>query len=172
MSNTQVSNNQSRQGNNQGNNQNNTTQGENREPRQETDYSKLDVVNISFRRPAKWYMYVVKRVLKVNQTVDIRARPSAAAQVVRVAEALKRLGYVSYVKYYTTSSVVEGALQRFIVVSLKKTAEFDKLYSAREEERTKRLEQEGEQQGNRGGRGGRGQGNNNNNNNSNQGQGR
>ena len=86
-------------------------------------------------------MYVVKRVLKEKATVDIKARPSAAAQVVRVAEALKRLGYVTYVKYYTTTVVVENTLQRFIVVNVKKTAEFDKLYDAREEERTKKLEQ-------------------------------
>jgi hypothetical protein len=109
--------------------------------RKETDYSKLDAVNLSFRRPAKWYMYVVKRVLKEKNTVDIKARPSAAAQVVRVAEALKRLGYVQYVKYYTTSVINNGNLQRFIVVSVKKTADFDKLYNEREVERTKKLEQ-------------------------------
>ncbi len=109
--------------------------------KQETDYSKLDAVNLSFRRPAKWYMYVVKRVLKEKNSVDIKARPSAAAQVVRVAEALKRLKYIEYVKYYTTTTVVENSLQRFIVVNVKKTKEFDSLYDAREEERTKRLEQ-------------------------------
>ena len=117
------------------------TQGATATPKVETDYSKLDAVNLSFRRPAKWYMYVVKRVLKEKATVDIKARPSAAAQVVRVAEALKRLGYVTYVKYYTTTTIVNGALQRFIVVNVKKTAEFDKLYDAREEERTKKFEQ-------------------------------
>jgi hypothetical protein len=105
----------------------------------QTDFSKLDAVNLSFRRPAKWYMYVVKKVLKDKNTVDIKARPSAAAQVVRVAEALKRLGYVSYVRYYTTSVVTDGALQRFIVVTVKKTPEFDKLYDAREEERTEKM---------------------------------
>merc|ERR1712170_153017 len=105
------------------------------------DYSKLEAVNLSFRRPAKWYMYVVKRVLKERGTVDIKARPSAAAQVVRVAEALKRLGYVTYVRYYTTTVVVDNALQRFIVVNVKKPNDFDKLYDQREEERTKKLEQ-------------------------------
>ena len=110
-------------------------------PKQETDYSKLDAVNLSFRRPAKWYMYVVKKVLKEKNTVDIKARPSAAAQVVRVAEALKRLGYVTYVKYCTNSVINNGTLQRFIVVTVKKTAEFDKLYDERESERTKKLEQ-------------------------------
>ena len=105
--------------------------------RQEVDYSTLDKVNISFKRPAKWYMYVVKRVLKHKQSVDIRARPSAAAQVVRVCEALKRLGYLSYGNYYTTSSVEEKGLQRFLVVNVKKTKEFDKLYNEREVEREK-----------------------------------
>ena len=111
--------------------------------RKETDYSKLDAVNLSFRRPAKWYMYVVKRVLKEKSTVDIKARPSAAAQVVRVAEALKRLGYVTYVKYYTTSVVSNQNLQRFIVVTVQKTKDFDRLYDEREVERTKKLEQQG-----------------------------
>ena len=105
--------------------------------RQEVDYATLDKVNVSFRRPAKWYMYVVKRVLKHKQSVDIRARPSAAAQVVRVCEALKRLGYLSYGNYYTTSSVEEKGLQRFLVVNVKKTKEFDKLYNEREVEREK-----------------------------------
>jgi len=103
--------------------------------RQEVDYATLDKVNVSFRRPAKWYMYVVKRVLKHKQTVDIRARPSAAAQVVRVCEALKRLGYVTYANYYTTSVIEGEVLQRFLVVNVRKTKDFDKLYDDRETER-------------------------------------
>ena len=58
------------------------------EPKQ-TDFSTLDTVTLSFKRPAKWYMYVVKQVLKTRESCDIRARPLGAAQVVRVAEALK-----------------------------------------------------------------------------------
>ncbi len=45
------------------------------EKRQEVDYSTLDTVNVSFRRPAKWYMYVVKRVLALKNAVEVRARP-------------------------------------------------------------------------------------------------
>ena len=116
------------------------------ERRQEVDYATLDKVNISFKRPAKWYMYVVKRVLKHKESIEIRARPSAAAQVVRVAEALKRLGYVNYERYYTTSVVSNGTLQRFIVVTVRKTADFNKLYDAREEERSKKMEQLQEQE--------------------------
>ena len=104
-------------------------------PRKEVDYATLDQVNVSFRRPAKWYMYIVKRVLKLKNTVEVRARPSAAAQVVRVCEALKRLGYVTYTNYFTTSVIEGDILQRFLVVSVKKTKEFDKLYDDRENER-------------------------------------
>ncbi len=108
--------------------------------RRHADFSKLDVVNLTFNKPAKWYMYVVKQVLKDRETVDIRARPSGAAQVVRVAEALKRLGYITYVKYYTTTMISdENRLQRYIVVNVKKTKDFDKLYKAREEERNKNM---------------------------------
>ena len=106
-----------------------------------TDYSKLETINLSFNRPAKWYMYIVKQSLKARETVDIRARPLGAAQVVRVAEALKRLGYITYQKYYTITQVNEGRLQRYIVVTVKKTKDFDKLYAQREEERKKMIEE-------------------------------
>ena len=108
--------------------------------RKQTDFSKLETVTLSFNRPAKWYMYVVKQVLRTRETVDIRARPLGAAQVVRVAEALKRLGYITYQKYYTTTTLQEGKLQRFIVVTVKKTDNFQKLYDEREAERKKLVE--------------------------------
>ena len=108
--------------------------------RKQTNFAELDKVNLSFNRPAKWYMYVVKQALKSKEQVDIRARPLGAAQVVRVAEALKRLGYITYVKYFTNTTIDNGRLQRFITVTVKKTKDFDKLYEAREAERKKLLE--------------------------------
>ena len=108
--------------------------------KKQTDYSTLESVNLSFNRPAKWYMYVVKQALKSRETVDIKARPLGAAQVVRVAEALKRLGYITYEKYYTQTLVDKERLQRFIVVKVKKTKDFQKLYDAREAERAKLIE--------------------------------
>lgn len=111
--------------------------------RKPVDFTTLDCVNLTFKRPAKWYMYAVKQVLKAKEKVDIRARPSAAAQVVRVAEALKRLGYVTYLKYQTTTVINEGRLQRFIIVTVKRTADFNKLFDEREAERAKKMETEG-----------------------------
>lgn len=111
--------------------------------RKQADFSKLDTVNMTFNRPAKWYMYVVKQVLLHRDQCDIRARPSGAAQVVRVAEALKRLGYITYVKYITKTEINENLLQRFIVVTVKKTKDFKKLYDARETERAKIIAEQG-----------------------------
>ena len=107
---------------------------------QETDYSKLEAVNISFRRPAKWYMYVVKRVLKEKPTTVIRARPSAAAQSIRVAEALKRLGYLDITNYSTSTVSDQRGLDRFLTINVSRTQNFNKLYDAREEERKKMLD--------------------------------
>ena len=108
--------------------------------RKQADYTKLDTVTLSYNRPAKWYMYVVKQVLKTRDSCDIRARPLGAAQVVRVAEALKRLGYITYEKYFTTTVIEKERLQRFIIVKVKKTKDFQKLYDQREAERAKMLE--------------------------------
>ena len=111
----------------------------------ETDYSKLTCVNVSNRRPAKWYMYVVKRVLRENGETEVRARPSGADQVIRVTEALKRLGYLNIVNYFTTSLIDERGIDRFLVVKVKRTPEFMQLYDDREKERTKMMEQSTEQ---------------------------
>ena len=140
-------------------------QGNNQTQRPETDYSKLETVTISDRRPTRWYMYIVKRVLKERGTVDIRARPLAVAQCIRVCEGLKKLGYIEYVRYQsTTLESLNQNLVRFFVVSVKKTPNFEKLYVQREEERQKLIETQGfpgSQGGNqRGGRGDRGQGQN------------
>ena len=106
------------------------------------DFKTLDSVTVSLRRPSKWYMYVVKRVLREKNSVDIKARPDAASQVIRVAEALKRLGYVEYCSYKTESKINEDSVvSRFLVVNVKKTADFDKLFDEREKERDAQMKE-------------------------------
>ena len=85
-------------------------------------------------------MYVIKQVLKTRGSVEIRGRVLGAAQAVRVSEALKILGYISYEKYYTTTVVNDGILQRFIIIKVKKTENFQKLFEKGEAERKKILE--------------------------------
>ena len=114
---------------------------ENKPIKKSIDFTKLEVVNLSNKNPAKWYMYVVKQALKTKEKVDIRARPSAAAQVIRVGEALKKLGYITYVKYETTTVIEDGKLSKFIDVTVQKTKDFEKLFNEREVERNKLLEE-------------------------------
>ena len=110
------------------------------EGRKKTDLSKLETVNISLNRPAKWYMYVIKQVLKNRENVDVRAGPLGAAQAIICVEALKRLGYITYSKYYTTSDITDGRIKKYIIVKVKKTKDFQKLFDEREAERNKTME--------------------------------
>ena len=84
-------------------------------------------------------MYFIKQVLKTKENIDIRARPFGAAKAIRIVEALKRLGYISYEKYYTSTLVNDGKLQRYFIVNVKKTKDFQKLFDEREAERKKIL---------------------------------
>ena len=108
--------------------------------RKKIDFSKLEYVNISFKKPVKWYMYIIKLVLQNRESVDIKARPLGASQAIRVVEALKRLGYISYVKYCTSTVVNDGKLERYIIINVKKTKDFQKLFDEREAERKRILE--------------------------------
>lgn len=103
--------------------------------RKETDLSKLECINISFSRSSKWYMYFIKLVLKTRENIEIRARPLNASKAIRIVEALKRLGYISYEKYYTTTHLNDGKVERYFIVNVKKTEDFQKLYDEREAER-------------------------------------
>ena len=107
--------------------------------KESTDLSKLEHINISFSKPVKWYMYFIKLVLKTRENIDIRARPFGAAKAIRIVEALKRLGYISYEKYYTSTLVNDGKLQRYLIVNVRKTKDFQKLFDEREAERKKIL---------------------------------
>ena len=80
-------------------------------------------------------MYIIKLVLKNRENIEIRARPLGSAKAIRVVEALKKLGYISYEKYYTTTLVIDGKLQRYIIINVKKTKNFQKLFDEREAKR-------------------------------------
>ena len=110
--------------------------------RKKADYSKLEYINISFKRPVKWYMYIVKQVLQTRENVGIRARSLGAAKAIRVAEALKFLGYITYINYYTNTIVIDGKIERYLIINVKKTKDFQKIYNTREEERIKFLEKQ------------------------------
>ena len=110
-----------------------------KESKEATDLNTLECINISFNRPVKWYMYFIKLILKTRDNIDVRARPMGAGKAISVVEALKKLGYITYGKYYTTTQVIEGKIKRFIFINIKKTKDFQKLFDEREAERKKIL---------------------------------
>ena len=63
----------------------------NQKERKIIDFNKLESVNISSNRPVKWYMYLIKQILKNRESVEIRSRTLEAAKSIRVVEALKKL---------------------------------------------------------------------------------
>ena len=111
----------------------------NQKERKIIDFNKIEFVNISSYKPIKWYMHLIKQILKNRESVEIRARPFEAAKSIRVVEALKKLGYISYSKYYTTTFILNGKLQRYFIVNAKKTKDFQKLFDEREAEMRKLL---------------------------------
>ena len=86
-------------------------------------------------------MYLAKEFLNSNKKIKIVANTKSASQAVRLAETLKRLGYVTLEDIQTETLVREGGRQTRIAITVKNTPDFDKLYKDSQEERKKREEE-------------------------------
>ena len=76
----------------------------------------------------------------LNNKIKIVANTRSASQAVRLAETLKRLGYVTFDDIQTETLVREGRQTR-IAITVHKTADFDKLYKESLEKRKQREEE-------------------------------
>ena len=86
-------------------------------------------------------MYLCKEFLKINKKIKIVANTNSAAQATRLAETLKRLGYVDFDDIQTETSVANDRRQTRLVITVHNTPNFDKLYAENEETRKKREEE-------------------------------
>ena len=86
-------------------------------------------------------MYLAKEFLNSNKKIKIVANTKSANQAVRLAETLKRLGYVTFDDIQTETIVREGGRQTRVVITVHITSDFDKLYKESLEERKKREEE-------------------------------
>ena len=86
-------------------------------------------------------MYLAKEFLNTNKKIKIVANTRSASQAVRLAETLKRLGYVNFDDIQTETLVREGGRQTRIAITVHNTPDFDKLYKESLEERKKREEE-------------------------------
>ena len=73
-------------------------------------------------------MYLCKEFLNTNKKINIVAPTNSASQATRLAETLRRLGYVQFDDIQTQTLIRDGRRQTRIVITVHNTPDFDKLY--------------------------------------------
>ena len=94
-------------------------------------------------------MYQFKEHLKENKKIKIVATTINANQATRLAETLRRLGYIEFDDVKTETLIKDGSRQVRIIITVHVTADFDKLYKEHEEERKKMEEEKNKQKDNK-----------------------
>jgi|688.fasta_scaffold761530_2 hypothetical protein len=101
-----------------------------------------NTVRVSSRRIYTLYVYEVKEKLKTSSQVELHGLGEAITNTVRAAEMLCSLGYATMEKFITLtvtentdSDTDRSARKSKVVISLKKTSEFDRLYEEYEKTR-------------------------------------
>ena len=98
-------------------------------------------LRISSYGSAQKAMYQIKEFLLQKETADISSGTSSSGTAARAIETLKRLGYIT-VQNVKTLTIVENNHRIIkLVFTVKKTAEFQKLYKEHEEARKKKEEE-------------------------------
>ena len=85
-------------------------------------------------------IYLAKEFLNSNNKIKIVANTRSAGQAVRLAETLKRQGFVTFDDIQTETLVREGRQTR-IAITVHNTPDFDKLYQEGLAERKKKEEE-------------------------------
>ena len=93
----------------------------------------------------KKVMYHVKEILKSNEKINITAFTKSSPIATRAAESLVRLGYATFENIQTLTEVKNDRRSIKLVITLKKAADFDKLYKENEEKR-KKIQEEKEKE--------------------------
>ena len=86
----------------------------------------------------KRVMYLVKEILKSSDRINIIAGTKSSSVGTRAAETLVRFGYVTFENIQTLTEVKNDRRSIRLIITLKKTGDFDKLYKENEEERKKK----------------------------------
>jgi hypothetical protein len=77
---------------------------------------------------AKKVMYLAKELLLQNDLLDVVCGNGSAPTATRSCETLIRLNYVTYDLIRTETNIIEGNRRTRLVMRLKKTSEFQRLY--------------------------------------------
>ena len=87
---------------------------------------------------AKKVMYFVKEILKSSDKINIISGTNSSKVSTRAAETLVRFGYVTFDNIQTLTEVKNDRRSIRLIITLKKTNDFEKLYKENEEEKKKK----------------------------------
>lgn len=93
----------------------------------------------------KRIMYLAKEFLLNQDMIDVVAGTASAPSAARSCEALARLNYISYVDIRTETQIVNERRRTRLVIRIKKTSQFNKLYQENEANRKKKEAEREEQ---------------------------
>ena len=81
----------------------------------------------------KKVMYLAKELLVSNELLNLIATTRSSSEATKAAEALARLGYVTFENVQTLTEVKNDHRVIRLIITLKKTANFKKLYDENQE---------------------------------------
>ena len=87
---------------------------------------------------AKKIMYLAKELLLNAEKMNLIGTTNSSPIATRAAETLVHLGYVTFDNIQTLTDVRNDRRSIKLIITLKKTSNFDKLYKENQEERKKR----------------------------------
>jgi hypothetical protein len=93
---------------------------------------------------SKRVMYLAKEFLLNNESIDVVSGTRGAVTVTRACEALRRLNYVTYDAIKTETVVSNDRRRTGLVVRIKKTSQFKKLYEENEANRKQKESEKNE----------------------------
>lgn len=97
-------------------------------------------IKITSEESSKRAMYLIKEFLLNNDYVDIVSGTLGSPSSVRASESLVRLGYVTYEKVKTDTTLLNGKRRTKLIIRLRKTDNFKALYDENEEIKKKTQE--------------------------------
>jgi hypothetical protein len=89
-------------------------------------------VRVGPRDLTKRIMYLTKEFLLNNDSVDVVSGTGGANTLARAVEGLVRLNYVTYSNIRTETNIVNDRRRTRLVVTVKKSNQFQKLYEENE----------------------------------------
>ena len=103
--------------------------------------SELKEYKVEVYDNTKKVMYHIKEILRSNEKIKVTANTNSSPIATRAVESLVRFGYVTYEDIQTLTDVNNNRRSIRLIITLKKTANFDKLYEENEQERKRKQEE-------------------------------